>query len=136
MQQGTTARRNHLEARTLEFVFPTDTNALGTIFGGTLVAWMDKVAAYAAIRRARCTVVTAHIESIDFKTPIHEGDLVELYAQVERVGRTSIRVRVEVNRENPMDGSRHLCTVGRFTMVAVGTDGRPAPVPPGEQHAE
>jgi acyl-CoA hydrolase len=119
-----------LEAKVLEFVFPTDTNHLGTIFGGTLVAWMDKTAAFAAIRRARSTVVTASIDSIDFKVPIKQGDIVELVARVERVGHTSLRTRVEVNRENPLDGSRELCTVGHFTMVAVGKDGRPKPVPP------
>ncbi|MDP8948140.1 MAG: acyl-CoA thioesterase [Actinomycetota bacterium] len=119
-----------VEARVLEFVFPTDTNHLGTIFGGTLVAWMDKAAAFAAIRRAHSTVVTASIDSIDFKVPIRQGDIAELVALVERVGRTSLRVRVEVNREDPMDGSRELCTVGYFTMVAVGEDGRPKPVPP------
>jgi acyl-CoA hydrolase len=75
-------------------------------------------------------VVTASIDSIDFKVPIKQGDIVELVARVERVGRTSLRVRVEVKREDPMDGSRELCTVGYFTMVAVGEDGRPKPVPP------
>lgn len=94
-----------MEAKTLEYVFPTDTNPLGTIFGGTLVAWMDKVAAFAAIRRARSPVVTASIEGIDFTVPIKQGDLVELSARVERVGRRSLRVRVEVNRENTLDGS-------------------------------
>jgi acyl-CoA hydrolase len=119
-----------LEAKILEFVFPTDTNHLGTIFGGALVAWMDKAAAFAAIRRARSTVVTASIDSIDFKVPIKQGDIVELVARVERVGRTSLRTRVEVNREDALDGSRQLCTVGHFTMVAVGEDGRPKPIPP------
>ena len=121
-----------MEARTLELVFPNDTNAHGTIFGGTLVAWMDKAAAYAAIRRARNAVVTAAIESITFEVPIRQGELVELFAKVERVGRTSMRVRVEVNREDPLDGSRQLCTVGYFTMVAVDAQGRPTPVPPAE----
>ena len=119
-----------MEARVLEFVFPTDTNHMGTIFGGTLVAWMDKAAAFAAIRRAHSTVVTASIDSIGFKVPIKQGDIVELVARVEQVGRTSLRTRVEVNKENPLDGSRELCTVGYFTMVAVGEDGRPKPVSP------
>jgi acyl-CoA hydrolase len=124
-----------VEARVLEFVFPTDTDHLGTIFGGTLVAWMDKTAAFAAIRRARSPVVTASIDSINFKVPIKQGEMAELVARVERVGRTSLRVRVEVNREDPLDGSRELCTVGYFTMVALGEDGRPKPVPP-ENDAE
>lgn len=119
-----------MEAKILEFVFPSHTNALGTLFGGTLVAWMDKAAAYAAVRRARSPVVTASIESIDFQIPIKQGDMVELTARVEQVGRTSLRVRVEVNREDPLDGSRELCTVGHLTMVALGKDGRPKAVPP------
>lgn len=119
-----------MEARTLEMVFPNDTNAHGTIFGGTLVAWMDKVAAYAAIRRAHSPVVTAAIEHIEFAVPIRQGELVEVYARVEKEGRTSMRVRVEVSRENAETGERSLCTVGHFTMVAVDLDGRPRPIPP------
>ena len=125
-------RRSHVEARTLELVFPNDTNSLGTIFGGTLVAWMDKAAAFAAVRRARNTCVTAAIEGISFQSPIRLGELVEIYARVESVGRTSLRVRVEVRRENPMDGSRELCTVGYFAMVSVDERGVPQPVPPAE----
>ena len=119
-----------MEAKILEFVFPTHTNALGTLFGGTLVAWMDKAAAYAAIRRARGAVVTASIDNIDFKVPIRQGDMVELMARVESVGRMSLRVRVEVSREDPMDGSRELCTVGYLAMVSLGKDGRPKALPP------
>jgi acyl-CoA hydrolase len=116
------------EARLLEFVFPSDTNPLGTLFGGTLVAWMDKAAAFAAIRRARGPVVTAAIEGLKFSVPIRQGDMVELLGEVERVGRTSMLVRVQVWREDPRGGARELCTVGRFTMVAIGDNGRPRPV--------
>ena len=119
-----------MEARLLESVFPTDTNPRGTLFGGTLVAWMDKAAGYAAIRRSRSQVVTAAIDNLSFAIPIHVGDLVELVARVESVGRTSMRVRVEVNREHPYDGSRELCTVGHFTLVAVDAEGKPTTVPP------
>ena len=116
------------EARIIEFVFPHDTNPLGTLFGGTLVAWMDKAAAFAAIRRARGSVVTAAIDGLTFQVPIRQGDMVELLGEVESVGRTSLRVRVQVWRESPHGGSRELATVGRFTMVAIGADGRPRPV--------
>ncbi|MEJ7654294.1 MAG: hotdog domain-containing protein [Chloroflexia bacterium] len=121
-----------MEARTLELVFPNDTNSLGTIFGGTLVAWMDKVAAFAALRRARNTCVTAAIEGISVNSPKTLGAVVEIYARVESVGRTSLRVRVEVRRETPMDSSRELCTVGYFAMVSVDERGVPQPVPPAE----
>lgn len=122
-----------MEARLLESVFPTDTNPQGNLFGGTLLSWMDKAAGYAAMRRARGTVVTAAIEDIAFRVPILQGDLVEVLARVIEVGRTSMRVRVEVTRERPVEGTKGvLCVVGHFTMVSMGPDRTPAPVPPEE----
>ena len=117
-----------MRATVLESVFPTDTNSRGTLFGGTLLAWMDKAAAYAAVRRARNPVVTAAIERVSFTVPIHQGEMVVLDAEVEREGRTSLRVRVDVFREDPIHGTRELCTVGHFAMVAIGPDGRPTPI--------
>jgi uncharacterized protein (TIGR00369 family) len=119
-----------MKATLLESVFPTDTNPQGTLFGGQLVAWMDKAAGIAAMRQARQTVVTAAIENISFKVPILVGDLVELKALVVSVGRTSMVVEVEVFREGPFGTDRELCTVGRFTMVALDEERRPTPVPP------
>lgn len=121
-----------MEARLLESVFPTDTNPQGNLFGGTLVSWMDKAAGFAAMRRARSTVVTAAIEDIAFTVPILQGELVEVHARVISVGRTSMRVRVEVSKEDPIAATRELCNVGHFTMVAIGPDRRPVPVPPEE----
>ena len=118
------------EARIIEFVFPSDTNPLGTLFGGTLVAWMDKAAAFAAIRRSRGSVVTAAIEGLTFSVPIRQGDMVELVGEVEHVGRTSMRVRVQAWRETHRGDGQQLATEGRFTMVAIGEDGRPRPVDP------
>lgn len=117
------------EARSLQIVFPGDTNHLGTLFGGTLMAWMDRAAFLAASRRARGTCVTRKVDEIEFRTPIYSGDFVELIGRVESVGRTSLTVLVEVHRENPDDGSRELCTTGRFTMVRVNDDGHPAEIP-------
>lgn len=122
-----------MEALLLESVFPGDTNPRGNLFGGTLVSWMDKAAGYAAMRRARSVVVTAAIEDIAFSVPIVVGDLVEVQARVISVGRTSMRVRVEVRREDAINGSHELCTVGHFTMVAIGADRRPVLVPPEEE---
>jgi acyl-CoA thioesterase YciA len=90
---------------------------------------MDRCAAYAAMRRAHGPVVTAAMEEIDFKTPILKGDLVEIEANVVGVGRTSMRVKLDVWRERIEDGTRELCVVGHFTLVAVGRDGRPVAVP-------
>lgn len=116
------------EARLLNSVFPHDTNPRGSLFGGTLVSWMDTAAGIAAMRRARQTVVTAKIEDIEFKVPIVQGELVEVVATVVRVGRTSMRVRVDVSKEDPLTGDSQLCTTGHFTMVAIGPDRRPVPV--------
>ena len=119
------------ETSICEFVFPSDTNHLGTLYGGTLMAWMDKAAGVAGLRRAGSTaVVTAAVEALEFRVPIRGGELVELLAWVESVGRTSMKVRVEAHREDPASGARELCTAGTFTMVAVGGDGRPTPVRP------
>ncbi len=118
------------EARSLQIVFPGDTNHMGTLFGGTLMAWMDRAAYLAATRRARGTCVTRKVDEIQFRTAIVSGDFVELIGRVESVGRTSLVVLVEVYRETPADGARELCTTGRFTMVHVGGDGKPSPVPP------
>jgi len=119
-----------MEARLLESVFPTDTNPQGNLFGGTLMSWMDKAAGFAAMRRSRSTVVTRAIENIEFQVPILQGDLVEVHALVVSVGRTSMRVRVDVSKEDPRAGTSELCVVGHFTMVAMGPDRTPVEVPP------
>ena len=118
-----------MEARVLELVFPTDTNPMGQLFGGAMVAWMDKAGSYAAMRRARNIVVTAAIDKIQFHVPVNQGDLVELVAEVQSVGRTSLRVRVEAFKEHLEAGSREVCTVGDFTFVSVDGEGEPVPVP-------
>ena len=118
------------DATSLEVVFPGDTNHMGTLFGGTLMAWMDRSAFFAASRRARGTVVTRKVDELEFRVPIFVGDFVELTSRVEAEGRTSMTVLVEVHRESPADGTRELCTRGRFTMVAVDDAGAPIPLPP------
>ena len=117
------------ETRICHLVMPGDTNHLGTLYGGSLLAWMDQAAAVAGVRRAGSTaVVTAVVDELTFRVAIRHGELVELVALVESVGRTSMRVRVEAHREDPVSHTRELCTAGTFTMVAVDDDGRPTPV--------
>ncbi|MFZ5656290.1 MAG: acyl-CoA thioesterase [Pseudomonadota bacterium] len=119
------------QARLWEIVFPDHTNHLGTLFGGQALAWMDKAAFVAATRYAkRTTVVTARSEQVDFHVPVRQGQLVELVARVVDVGRSSMRVEVELNTEDPQAATRHLCTRGHFTMIALDSNGRPAPVEP------
>lgn len=116
--------------RLLEIVFPDHTNHLGTLFGGQALAWMDKAAFIAASRHARRTVVTARSEQVDFRVPVRQGQLVEVLAWVVEVGRTSMQVNVELHTESLHDGSRQLCTSGRFVMIALDDEGQPAAVPP------
>ena len=113
----------------LESVFPTDTNPNGRLFGGQLVAWMDKAAGYAAMRCARNQVVTAAIKEITMHVPVNQGDVLEFIATVVRVGRTSMDVRVDVFREDIVSGARESCTTGHFVMVSVDKDGTPVRVP-------
>jgi acyl-CoA hydrolase len=118
-----------MEARMLESVFPTDTNPNGRLFGGQLVAWMDKAAGYAAMRCARNQVVTAAIREVTLHVPVNQGDILEFIATVERIGRTSMDVRVDVFREDIVAGTRESCTTGQFVMVSVDENGTPVPVP-------
>lgn len=116
------------EARFWEIVFPDHTNHLGTLFGGQALAWMDKAAFVVATRFARRTVVTARSEQVDFHVPVRQGQLVELVARVIEVGRSSMQVEVELHAEDALAGTRRLCTRGRFTMIALDGEGRPAAV--------
>ncbi len=118
-----------VEVITTEHVLPGDTNPHGTMFGGAVLALMDKTAAIAALRFCRQPVVTASTERIDFRTPIRLGDIIEARARVIHTGRTSLIVRVDIWAERPYTGERELCTSGYYSFVSVDADGRPQPVP-------
>lgn len=114
---------------TVDTVFPNQTNPIGTLFGGRVLELMDVNASIACARFCRQAVVTASTEPIDFRNPIHVGEIIEVKSRVAWSGRTSMIVRCEVHGENPLTGERRLCTVGHFNFVAIGADGRPTPVP-------
>lgn len=110
-------------------VFPQDANPLGTMFGGRVMQIMDVNSAIAAFRFCRMAAVTASSEPIDFRTPISVGDVIEVRSRVAWAGRSSMIIRSEVFSENPLTGDRRLCTIGHMNFVAIGAEGRPAPVP-------
>jgi acyl-CoA hydrolase len=112
-----------------EIMMPGHANKLGHEFGGVVLAMMDKTAAVAAIRHARCTCVTASIDRVDFREPIHLGDLVVLHASVNFVGRTSMEIGVRVEAEDLLSGKRRHTNSCYLTFVAVDADGRPVEVP-------
>lgn len=117
------------EVRMADIVLPNQTNNHGTMFGGEVMAMMDKAAAVAALRFCRRSLVTASSERIDFRTPIHSGEIIEAIARVIYVGRTSMIVRIHVYAEHPLLGERRNCTTGYFSMVAIDAQGEPAIVP-------
>jgi acyl-CoA hydrolase len=104
--------------RMIDMIFPGDANHHGTLFGGTALAHMDKVAFLAASRHGRASFVTASSERIDFAAPGRVGEMIEAVGRVVRVGTRSLDVEVELIAEAPVSGERRLCTRGRFTLVA------------------
>jgi acyl-CoA thioesterase YciA len=107
---------------------PDDINSNGHIFGGWILAQMDIAAGIVSGRRARGAVATVAIDAMKFLQPILMGDVLSVYAHVERVGRTSMAIKVEVVAHRKRGSVEVPVTEGLFTMVALGDDGRPRPV--------
>jgi len=107
---------------------PTDINANGHIFGGWVLSQMDIAGGIAASRRAGGAVATVAIEAMHFIEPIHVRDVISVYAEVERVGRTSMGVRIEVIATRDRGATEVKVTEGLFTFVELDKDYRPRPV--------
>jgi acyl-CoA hydrolase len=122
------------ETRFVEMVFPEQANHYGTLFGGNALSLMGKAAFVAATRRARQSVVMATSDKIEFHEPVRVGELVELVARVERVGRSSMTVAVDMIREDLISGRRKAAVRGTFEMVAVDAFGRPVSITPTTTH--
>jgi len=127
-QDVVTEPRGELAIRTL--AMPADTNANGDIFGGWLLSQMDIAGGITAFQRAKGRVVTVAIEAMTFHTPVFVGDVVCCYAEVTRIGRTSLTIRIEAWAITGAEGNRRLVTEGTFTYVAIDAEKRPRPVPP------
>ncbi len=112
-----------------ELVLPTHTNALDTVFGGTVMSWIDICAAIAAQRHAGRDVVTASMDRLSFVAPIRRGWVVNLKASVNFTSRTSMEVGVRVDAENPKTGEMFHTASAYMTFVALGSDGKPTEVP-------
>jgi len=109
---------------------PADSNANGDIFGGWIMAQVDIAGAVLPIRISKGRVTTVAVKEFVFKQPVTIGDLLSFYATVERVGNTSISVRVEVYAErNPADRQIVKVTEASLTYVAIDREGKPRPVP-------
>jgi acyl-CoA hydrolase len=123
-----TVRESQVE--TIEIVFPNDANPHGNIFGGRVMQLIDIVGSVSAMRHARRAVVTASMDQLDFKTPVHVGEVLILYASVNYVGHTSMEVGVKVLAENPLTGERRQTSTAYLTYVAVDAQGHPVEMEP------
>lgn len=110
-------------------MMPQDANVLGHVFGGTILAMMDTTAAVVAFRHARSACVTVSIDRVDFREPIHVGDLVIMKASCNFAGRTSMEIGVRVEAEDMLTGRRRHTNSCYLTFVAIDRNNRPVEVP-------
>jgi len=111
-------------------MMPQHANVLGNVFGGVVLSMMDTTAAVSAIRHARRVCVTVSVDRVDFREPIHVGDLLIMKSSVNYVGRTSMEIGVRVETENLLTGVRLHTNSCYLTFVAIDRNGTPVPVPP------
>ena len=109
---------------------PADTNPAGDLFGSWLMAQMDLAAGNVAARRSRGRCATIAVDAITVHHPVFVGDGVSLHAWLVKVGRSSLRIQVEVWRRERASEATMKVTEATFTFVAIGDDRRPRPVPP------
>lgn len=116
-------------AVTTKVILPNDTNTLGNLFGGQLMAWMDMIASVSAHRHSRRVVVTASVNNVSFNSPINHASIVTLEAKVSRAFNSSMEVFVDVYVEDNVTGKRIRSNEAIFTFVAVDQNGGPIQVP-------
>jgi acyl-CoA hydrolase len=109
---------------------PQSQNVAGTLFGGVLLGFMDRAAAFCAMKHAGRPVVTKSFDSVEFNEPIFIGELVVAHASVNFTGKTSMEIGVKVMAQNPITGEERHTNTCYATFVALDREGRPAQVPP------
>ncbi|MEA2738657.1 MAG: acyl-CoA thioesterase YciA [Acetobacteraceae bacterium] len=128
MQSNTPHPRGELSLRTV--AMPADTNPAGDIFGGWIMSLMDLAAGVAAGTRAKGRVATAAVSNLNFLQPVKVGDVVCVYTEITKTGRTSITVGVEAYVLRRNQGERVRVTAAEFVLVAVDDHGTPRTLPP------
>ncbi|OYW91959.1 MAG: acyl-CoA thioesterase [Alishewanella sp. 32-51-5] len=121
-------RIEYAVTRVTKTVFPGRTNHHNTLFGGEALAWMDEAAFIAATRFCRKPLVTVCSDRVDFKVSIPAGTILELVARVAHVGRTSIKIQVDIFVEHMYNDDQHKAISGSFTFVALDENRKPTPV--------
>jgi acyl-CoA hydrolase len=112
-----------------ELMMPQHANIMGNVFGGVLLSLLDRAAAVAAIRHAGKPCVTVSVDKVDFKEPIHVGELVTAFARVNYAGHTSMEVGVKIIAENVLSGEKRHTNSCYITYVALDEQGVPTEVP-------
>lgn len=113
-----------------ELALPSDANNWGFLLGGRLMHLVDICGGLAAMKHARCPVVTASADSINFMHPVYMNQLITLHSSVNRVFKTSMEVGVKVIVEDVMTGQSRHTTSAYLTFVAIDEHGKPVPVAP------
>jgi acyl-CoA hydrolase len=119
----------HSRASVVRLTIPTDANFMGNVFGGQLLAEVDRVAYITASRHSKSNCVTASFDRVDFLAPVRVGEVVDLDSRLTYVGRTSMEVWVRIRAESLEGGDPHPVAEAYVTMVAVGPSNEPIPVP-------
>jgi acyl-CoA hydrolase len=122
-----TPKDSSVESRYL--VMPENANHLGSVFGGTIMSWIDLIAAMVAQRHAETQVVTLSIDRLTFINPIFVGDQVVLKASVNYTGNSTMEIGVQVTKENPITKESLRATTAYLTFVALDGDRKPVKVP-------
>ncbi len=119
--------RGELTVRTI--AMPADTNANGDIFGGWVMSRMDQAGGIAGVERTGGRVVTVAVEAMSFIRPVKVGDVLCVYTEVEKVGRTSLRIHIEAWARRFQQAIREKVTDATFTFVAIDDLGKPRAIP-------
>ena len=124
--------KSQAESRTsmTEYVLPQHANALGSVFGGQIMAWIDLCAAICAQRHSGKMAVTAFVDDMKFEQPLRVGEVVRLDSRVTATFRTSMEIEVVVEGEDATTGRRWPCVAARLTFVAIDQDRKPTAIPP------
>ena len=117
------------ETRQFKAIFPNTVNHYDTLFGGTAMSYMDEVAFITATRFSRMKMVTVSSDKIDFQIPILAGTIIEIIGSIQKVGNTSIQVKVEIFVEEMYSDSRKKAIEGVFTLVAIDENKKPVSIP-------
>ena len=109
-------------------IMPADLNAGGTLFGGNMLCYYDLAGAVLAVEEARKPVVLAALNDSRFFLPVNKGDVVTVYAEVEKVGKTSLTIYMQAFKKERLIGKETMCGDARATYVCINEKHKPVPV--------